>query len=238
MGQVSHEPSMEDILASIKRIIAEDSEAVGARPARLRREAISAVQASPMIVRTPDPEVEPEGLPEDQPEAAVESHASQQQDWTPEARSDEAPAEDARIEAARTHEESSGQGEADPAVAAAPPEEHARAPEDVLELTSTMSDAKSDAQENDDMPATKPAAPSGTNVTGLVSGQTATASRNAFAAITQLQVRDEEGKSNTLEGLVGDLLRPMLREWLDRELPPLVERVVTAEVRRLSGGVA
>jgi uncharacterized protein len=69
-----------------------------------------------------------------------------------------------------------------------------------------------------------------------VSGQAATASRNAFAALTQLQVRNEEGQSNTLEGLVADLLRPMLREWLDRELPTLVERVVTAEVRRLSGG--
>ena len=55
------------------------------------------------------------------------------------------------------------------------------------------------------------------------------------AALSQLQVRSEEGQSNTLEGLVSDMLKPMLREWLDRELPALVERVVSAEVKRLAG---
>jgi uncharacterized protein len=232
MGQASHEPSMEDILASIKRIIAEDSEAVGARPARLRREAISAVQSSPAVLRAaeppanPEPEVEQDDLPEDQPEAATAA-----QDWTPE---DHAAA-------ARPEDESEA-GEAGDIVSAAPTEEPEQAPEDVLELTSPMPEANSEMPETRETPAVKPAtgfgAGSGARIESLVSGQAATASRNAFAALTQLQVRNEEGQSNTLEGLVADLLRPMLREWLDRELPALVERVVTTEVRRLSGGGA
>ena len=70
---------------------------------------------------------------------------------------------------------------------------------------------------------------------GLTSTTAAVASRNAFAALSQLQVRAEAGQENTLEGLVADMLRPMLREWLDRELPAMVERLVAAEVARLSG---
>jgi len=37
----------------------------------------------------------------------------------------------------------------------------------------------------------------------------------------------------SLEGLVRDLLRPALAEWLDKNLPPLVERMVAAEIARI-----
>jgi cell pole-organizing protein PopZ len=39
----------------------------------------------------------------------------------------------------------------------------------------------------------------------------------------------------SLEGLVRDLLRPMLAEWLDRNLPEIVERLVKAEIARIAG---
>lgn len=39
----------------------------------------------------------------------------------------------------------------------------------------------------------------------------------------------------SLEGLVRDMLRPMLAEWLDRNLPPIVERLVKAEISRIAG---
>ena len=39
----------------------------------------------------------------------------------------------------------------------------------------------------------------------------------------------------SLEGLVRDLLRPMLAEWLDRHLPEMVERLVKAEIARIAG---
>ena len=39
----------------------------------------------------------------------------------------------------------------------------------------------------------------------------------------------------SLEGLVRDMLRPMLAEWLDRNLPEMVERLVKAEIVRIAG---
>lgn len=39
----------------------------------------------------------------------------------------------------------------------------------------------------------------------------------------------------SLEGLVRDLLRPALAEWLDKNLPPLVERMVAGEIARIVG---
>ncbi len=37
----------------------------------------------------------------------------------------------------------------------------------------------------------------------------------------------------TLEDMVRDLLRPLLKEWLDSHLPPLVERLVATEIERV-----
>ena len=39
----------------------------------------------------------------------------------------------------------------------------------------------------------------------------------------------------SLEGLTRELLRPMLAEWLDRNLPEMVERLVKAEIARIAG---
>ncbi|MGA8292069.1 MAG: DUF2497 domain-containing protein, partial [Rhodoplanes sp.] len=40
----------------------------------------------------------------------------------------------------------------------------------------------------------------------------------------------------TLEDIARDLLRPMLKTWLDDNLPQLVERLVRAEIERISRG--
>ena len=40
--------------------------------------------------------------------------------------------------------------------------------------------------------------------------------------------------ARTLEDIVGDLLRPLLRTWLDENLPPIVERLVQAEIARVA----
>ena len=39
----------------------------------------------------------------------------------------------------------------------------------------------------------------------------------------------------SLEGLTRELLRPMLAQWLDQNLPPIVERLVKAEIARIAG---
>ena len=41
----------------------------------------------------------------------------------------------------------------------------------------------------------------------------------------------------TVEAMIRDLLRPMLKDWLDENLPSLVERMVEKEIARISRGV-
>ncbi len=153
MGDVSNEPSMEEILSSIKRIIAEDSEA-SLSPPRNRRAAMVQPVADPL------------------PEA-------------------DEPADE----------------------------------EEVLELTETI--APEVAVEEAPMPVTqaKPA---------LVSDKTAEASRSSLAALSALIVKPEVTGGDTLEGLVREMLKPMLAEWLESRLPDIVERMVAQEIRRIT----
>jgi cell pole-organizing protein PopZ len=74
----------------------------------------------------------------------------------------------------------------------------------------------------------------------LVSNSTATVSAAALASLGD-RVRRRTAPDIplghagvTLEEIVKDLLRPMLRDWLDSNLPGIVERLVEEEVRRLS----
>lgn len=63
--------------------------------------------------------------------------------------------------------------------------------------------------------------------------------RHSFSA---LQTLSEPGASpqivrsgeTSLEGLTRDLLRPMLKEWLDTNLPPIVEAMVEREITRIT----
>lgn len=68
----------------------------------------------------------------------------------------------------------------------------------------------------------------------LVSGKAAKASKAALAALASVKL-DPKADENTLDGLVREMLRPMLKEWLDANLPDLVERVVAREVARIIG---
>ncbi len=60
---------------------------------------------------------------------------------------------------------------------------------------------------------------------------TALAMMSAPGATPQI-VRSGE---TSLEGLVRELLRPQLAEWLDRNLPPMVEKMVASEIARIVG---
>jgi hypothetical protein len=78
----------------------------------------------------------------------------------------------------------------------------------------------------------------------LVTAGTAAASTAAFAALAQQMNRKSDdgaqaagslpiGSGRTLEDLVKEMLRPMLREWLDANLPGMVERLVKREIERI-----
>jgi len=75
---------------------------------------------------------------------------------------------------------------------------------------------------------------------GLTNANAAQAMRESLAALAMIAepsappqiVRSGE---TSLEGLVRDMLRPMLADWLDRNLPEIVERLVKAEIARIAG---
>jgi cell pole-organizing protein PopZ len=68
---------------------------------------------------------------------------------------------------------------------------------------------------------------------GLLSTPAAAAVDSAFNALAHtVQVRD----GRTLEDFISELLRPMLKTWLDENLPAMVERLVRAEIERVSRG--
>ncbi|MBS9476141.1 DUF2497 domain-containing protein [Ancylobacter sp. VKM B-3255] len=64
----------------------------------------------------------------------------------------------------------------------------------------------------------------------LVSGSTTTAVSTAFGTLA----RTVASNSRTVDDLVTEAIRPMLKEWLDENLPALVERLVRAEIERVS----
>ena len=68
---------------------------------------------------------------------------------------------------------------------------------------------------------------------GLLSRQTTAAVDSAFNALAHA-VRNQN--SQTLEELVRETLQPRLKSWLDDNLPGLVERMVRAELERVSRG--
>lgn len=68
----------------------------------------------------------------------------------------------------------------------------------------------------------------------LVSSTTAEASRSSLAALSAMIVKPEVAGGDTLEGLVREMLKPMLADWLDAKLPEIVERQVAQEIRRIS----
>lgn len=65
----------------------------------------------------------------------------------------------------------------------------------------------------------------------LLSRATEASVGNAF---TRLDSTVAQSSPKTLEDLAKEMLRPMLKTWLDDNLPPLVERLVQAEIERVT----
>lgn len=67
----------------------------------------------------------------------------------------------------------------------------------------------------------------------ILSTPTASAAAEALARLAgSLKIAD--APNQTLEGVVRELLRPMLKEWLERNLPAIVEARVEAELERIA----
>ena len=77
----------------------------------------------------------------------------------------------------------------------------------------------------------------------LVSEASADAARQSLEAltaaiapaVTAATVSAPAAAGRTMEDVVLDALRPMLKDWLDTNLPPLVEAMVAKEITRITG---
>ena len=74
----------------------------------------------------------------------------------------------------------------------------------------------------------------------LTNDRAADAMRQSLAALAMLSdppARPQIVRSGetSLEGLAREMLRPMLAQWLDTNLPDMVERLVKAEIARIAG---
>jgi cell pole-organizing protein PopZ len=234
---------MEEILASIKRIIAEDAPlslgppTLGGNGAPkpyavadyapeedvLELEAPTPPPlAEPIPVSAPAPEVDPAPVVEqrhDDPDPAFTVHEQP------------APALHEAISAAIPPDyvfsgPALATPEPEPAVPPATPTPVARDPEPAPEpKAKAMLDAAVLAAALDPEPAYE----------SLLSASAEAASRQALAALNTLTI-DARAAPNTLDGLVREMLRPMVKDWLDKNLPSLVEQLVAKEIKRLGRG--
>jgi uncharacterized protein len=210
------EPSMEEILASIRRIIADDDPAKAAPKASepAPRPAPPQVAAAPRPA-PPPPRPAPPPEPPVASQEELDSMLSQLQ-----------------------------------AKSAPPVEEPAS---DILDLTEQMAapeppvtgfrtiDGQSDVVFDESPPAPEPPPPRiepprpqfDSLEASLVSASTSAAVDSAFNSLAQTVLVQN---ARTLEDLVREMLRPMLKTWLDDNLPSMVERLVRAEIERVSRG--
>jgi hypothetical protein len=98
--------------------------------------------------------------------------------------------------------------------AAAPaPRGRKRAPqEEVLELNDPVSDES-----------------------GLLSPDAAEASRHRLAELAAVRRESGPVSDAPLEALVREMLKPLLKDWLDQRLPEMVEDLVAREIARITG---
>ena len=66
-----------------------------------------------------------------------------------------------------------------------------------------------------------------------MSSSTSAAVDSAFNTLAQTVLVQN---ARTLEDLVREMLRPLLKSWLDDNLPGMVERIVRAEIERVARG--
>lgn len=181
MGAMPNEPSMEEILSSIKRIIAEED---GLSPSpRAPRRAATASSAAPAV--------------EDQILELTDAFSDDSEN-PDSVKVDEQPVVSAP--AKRPAEPKPSKAEKAPS---RPRATTAPAPEAATET--------------------------------LVSDDSARAARDSLVNLSRLLISPDEGQPNTLDGLVREMLRPMLKQWLDENLPQLVETMVKREIDRIAG---
>lgn len=226
----AQEPSMEEILASIRRIIADDD---ATKPAKAPETAAPSKQpaagAAPARPVTPAPPSKQAAPAPAAPKPAVPTPAAVANSQ------DEIDAMLAELDAPP---------KATPTPAAKPMTSQPAAPPaaEVFDLTESMEAAATPSPgpapsfrtidgTSDVVFSNRPAPPPPDRA--LISNDTIAAVDSAFNTLAHTVIGQN---ARTLEDLVKEMLRPMLKSWLDDNLPGLVERIVRAEIERVSRG--
>jgi uncharacterized protein len=262
------EPSMEEILASIRRIIADDEAKPPAadKPLAADKAASAAVPAKPEKPAAAAPaakapvmnNIPPSAIPAAQAAAAKVAP----QPVKPAPQPPAAPAPAAPAPAASNNQDDidallSGLDEAtsaeeirpplpdgevfeltDEMAVPAPPQPqsqpqpsfHRVEPHDDVEFTETAAAKAPQRQPAFEPP---PLQSSSARPQQILSHSTVSAVESAFNSLANTVLSNN---ARTLEDLVKEMLRPMLKSWLDDNLPALVERIVKAEIERVSRG--
>ena len=185
------EPSMEEILASIRRIISDDQTAKVA--------AVTPAQTTPAAL--------PAAFPVDDDEEVL--------DLSPK------PPSKAQLRASEPHfiaddPVSNDLSFEEPVV---------QAPKGQDDIDALMAAAEFDSSPiQHDLPAA---------IERLVSPTT---DRMVSTAFSSLATTVLSNNSRTLEDLIQEMMRPMIKTWLDDNLPTIVERLVKTEIERVSRG--
>jgi cell pole-organizing protein PopZ len=70
----------------------------------------------------------------------------------------------------------------------------------------------------------------------LMSEERAEATRQSLAALAVVRQQHPVAQNESpLEAAVKDMLRPMLKQWLDERLPQMIEDIVAREIARITG---
>ncbi len=226
------EPTMEEILSSIRKIISDDDQSAA--------EPVGSVEAAPVEPEPVEEEVAEQVEPEPEVPEPVEAAATE----PPEAAFDEAeddPNDDifeltdvveeeplADVPDAEPMElidpdtiddlefaSESVEPEPEIAVAPEPPVLELADPEPPLAVEPAIAPAMAGPQD------------------GLLSDEAGVSASAAFGKLAETMLLNN-GDAKTIEELVQEMLRPMLKMWLDDNLPSLVERLVREEIERVA----
>jgi cell pole-organizing protein PopZ len=224
----SQEPSMEEILASIRRIIADDDASKTSQ-----REVDAPNAAAQPIEPPPGPSPpEPQAAEPESRIADMLAEAPIAASMDAEGAADQAPdILDLTESMAAPMPSEAAPIASDPAPQFRKIEGHSdlsfdEAMEEEPAVQSTIEEASSQylreaAEHHDDRRGQ------------LLSRATSAAVDSAFNSLAQTVLVQN---ARTLEDLVREMLRPMLKGWLDDNLPAMVERLVRAEIERVSRG--
>jgi cell pole-organizing protein PopZ len=254
------EPSMDDILASIRRIIDEDGSKTRKPPLAASGKAGSDILELTEMVnedgsvtslqKTLDaaPDLAPRPMEDDEPPIYAdrgERDRSAGSPFTEKSRpvlaGDPRPAGEPQPTIDAPTETVSPRPQMQPAPAPAAPSAPVQPPR--IMSTPTLGGISLTPVNTPPQPPAQPQA----SPSGLVSGQTANAATAAFDRLAQAALQQQTPPTpatprapsptvggRALEDMVGEMLRPMLQQWLDSNLPGIVERLVQQEIQKMS----